>query len=139
MAKKIHGWLIMYTYQIKAKRFITHFSILALLCMSSSALFAADMSGRYLVSGIGKDSCRSFVDADNEGRSYYLTWLSGYLTSHNYHAEDTYSIVNKKSVEDLEIWMRGYCFANLEHRYEQAAKGLLRSLEYRKKKNYYDK
>lgn len=129
----------MFTHLIKAKKSITFFPLLAVLCLLSTVSIAADMSGRYLVSGIGKDSCRSFVDADSVGRSYYLTWLSGYLTSHNYHAENTYSIVNKTSVEDLEAWMRGYCFANLEHRYEQAAKGLLRSLEYRKKKNYYDK
>ena len=128
----------MFTKLFKAKNSITYLLLLALLCLLSNVVSAADMSGRYLVSGIGKDSCRSFVDADNVGRSYYLTWLSGYLTSHNYHAEGTYSIVNKKSVEDLEAWMRGYCFANLNHRFEQAAKGLLRSLEYRKKKNYYD-
>lgn len=110
-----------------------------LLFIFSSKLFAADMAGRYLVSGIGKDSCRSFVDADSVGRSYYLTWLSGYITSHNFRVENTYSIVNKKSVDDLETWLRGYCFANLNDTFEQAAKGLVRSLEYFKKKNYHDK
>ncbi len=110
-----------------------------LLFIFSSKLFAVDMAGRYLVSGIGKDSCRSFVDADDVGRSYYLTWLSGYITSHNFSAENTYSIVNKKSVDDLETWLRGYCFANLNDTFEQATKSLVRSLEYFKKKNFYDK
>lgn len=110
-----------------------------LLFVVYSQLLAADMAGRYLVSGIGKDSCRSFVDVDNVGRSYYLTWLSGYISSHNYHSQDTYSIVNKKSVDDLETWMRSYCFANLDYTFERAAKGLVRSLEYFKKKNFYDK
>ncbi len=112
---------------------------LSLLFIYTTPLFAADVGGRYLISGIGKDSCQSFVDADAVGQSYYLTWLSGYITSHNYHSEGTYSIVNKKSVQDLETWLRGYCFANLDHTFEQAAKGLVRSLEYFKKKNYYDK
>lgn len=129
----------MYTHSFKFRKFVTLCLAIALLSLLSNNLFAEDLGGRYLVSGIGKDSCRSFVDADNLGRSYYLTWLSGYLTSHNYHAEGTYSIVNKKSVDDLENWLRDYCFVNMEHRFEQAAKGLLRSLEYRKKKNYYDK
>ena len=97
------------------------------------------MAGRYLVSGVGKDSCRSFVDADEVGKSYYRTWLSGYISSHNFHAEDTYSIVNKKTVDELEAWLRGYCFSNMEHTYEQAAKNLIRKLDYFKKKNYYDK
>ena len=116
-------------------------SIAIMVCFLAynSPLFAADMGGRYLISGVGKDSCQSFVDADAVGQSYYLTWLSGYITSHNYHVEGTYSIVNKKSVQDLETWLRGYCFANLDDTFEQAAKGLVRSLEYFKKKNYYDK
>ena len=96
------------------------------------------MAGRYLISGIGKDSCISYIDADDEGRAYYLTWLSGYITAHNFNVEDTYSIVNRKSVSDIETWLRGYCFANTNHTFEQAVKGLVRSLEYTKKKNYYD-
>ena len=113
--------------------------VLALQFIFFPPLFAADMAGRYLISGVGKDSCQSFVDADAVGQSYYLTWLSGYITSHNYHAEDTYSIVNKKSVDDLQTWLRGYCFANWDHTFEQATKALIRSLNYFKKKNYYDK
>ena len=59
-------------------------SIWFLFVIANSAN-AADMAGRYLVSGVGKDSCRSFVDADVVGKSYYRTWLSGYITSHNYN------------------------------------------------------
>ncbi|MCZ6565635.1 MAG: hypothetical protein O6852_05820 [Gammaproteobacteria bacterium] len=115
------------------------FVSVVLVFIANSQLLAADMGGRYLVSGIGKDSCRSFVDADNVGRAYYLTWLSGYISSHNYHSQNTYSVINKKSVDDLETWLRSYCFANLDDTFEQAAKGLIRSLKYFKKKNFYDK
>ena len=100
---------------------------------------AADMAGRYLVSGAGKDSCLSYVDADAIGKSYYRAWLSGYITSYNYLSEDTYSIVNKETVEKLEAWLRGYCFANTKHTFDQAVKSLMRKLNYFKKKNYYDK
>ncbi len=106
---------------------------------NSSSLHAADMAGRYLISGAGKDSCRSFVDADAVGKSYYRAWLSGYITAHNYYSEGTYSIVNNTTVEELETWLRGYCFSNMTHTYEQAAKGLMRKLEYFKKKNFFDK
>ena len=111
---------------------------LVLGLLFSSWLFATDMAGRYLVSGIGKDSCISYVDAEEEGRAYYRTWLSGYITAHNYHADNTYSIVNKKSVSDIDNWLRGYCFSNPSHTFEQAVKRLVRSLEYNKQKNYYD-
>ncbi len=116
-----------------------HIVVLSLYLLFSSSAYAVDMGGRYLVSGVGKDSCQSYVDSDEIGQSYYRAWLSGYITSYNYYEEDTYSIVNKKSVNDLETWLRGYCFANLDHSFEQAAKGLMRSLKYFKKKNFYDK
>ncbi|MFK7814944.1 MAG: hypothetical protein AB8B92_01270 [Gammaproteobacteria bacterium] len=114
-------------------------AMLFLLLTSVSSLHAADMAGRYLISGAGKDSCRSFVDADAVGKSYYRAWLSGYITAHNYYSDSTYSIVNKMTVDELEAWLRGYCFSNMTHTYEQAAKGLMRKLEYFKKKNFYDK
>ena len=122
------------------KRLVSH-AILSIwfLFVITNLVSAADMAGRYLVSGVGKDSCRSFVDADEVGKSYYRTWLSGYITSHNYRSEDTYSVVNEKTVDELEAWLRGYCFSNMTHTYEQAVKGLMRKLEYFKKKNFYDK
>ena len=110
-----------------------------IIFVSTSTTNAADMAGRYLVSGAGKDSCRSYVDADEVGKSYYRAWISGYISAHNYYSEGTYSIVNKMTIDDLEVWLRGYCFSNTKHTYEQAAKGLMRKLEYFKKKNFYDK
>jgi hypothetical protein len=122
------------------KRVILGIMLSMLLMMASlSTSHAADMAGRYLISGAGKDSCRSFVDADEVGKSYYRAWLSGYITSHNFYSTGTYSIVNKMTVNELETWLRGYCFSNMTHTFDQATKGLMRKLEYFKKKNYYDK
>jgi len=121
------------------KHFLCRAMISVLLIVFVNNVNAADMAGRYLVSGVGKDSCRSYVDADALGDSYYRTWLSGYISAHNYHSDDTYSVVNKKTVEELETWLRGYCFSNMTHTYEQAVKSLMRKLEYFKKKNFYDK
>ncbi len=113
--------------------------IISALMIICSLAQAADREGRYLISGIGKDSCTSFVDADDVGKAFYRTWFSGYITAHNFHAEETYSIVNEKSVQDLETWLRSYCFANLGNSFDQAVKALMRSLEYTKKKSLYAK
>ena len=121
------------------KQVVRHVMICMLFLSVTGTVNAADMAGRYLISGAGKDSCRSFVDADEVGKSYYRAWLSGYITSHNYYSENTYSIVNKKTVKELETWLRGYCFSNMNNTFEQAVKSLMRKLEYFKKKNYYDK
>ena len=121
------------------KRYLRQIISLLLMFIMADSSNASDMAGRYLVSGAGKDSCRSFVDADEIGKSYYRAWLSGYISAHNYHSEDTYSIVNKSPVDELEAWLRGYCFSNMRNTYEQAVKSLMRKLEYFKKKNFYDK
>ncbi len=124
---------------MKHKLYFAKIFLVFVLVFAGNLVNSADMAGRYLVSGVGKDSCRGFVDADEVGKSYYRTWLSGYISSYNYLTEDTYSIVNEKTVEELEAWLRGYCFSNISHTYEQAVKSLMRKLEYFKKKNYYDK
>lgn len=125
--------------RLKRKQAVRRVMIGILISVSFCMANAADMAGRYLVSGAGKDSCRSFVDADEVGKSYYRAWISGYISAHNYYSSDTYSIVNKMTIDELEAWLRGYCFSNMTHTYEQAAKGLMRKLEYFKKKNFYDK
>ena len=124
---------------MKLKLCFTHILLILLLGSAANVAGAADMAGRYLISGAGKDSCRGYVDADEVGRSYYRAWLSGYISSYNYLSKNTYSIVNKKTVDELEVWLRGYCFSNMTHTYEQAVKNLMRKLHYFKKKNYYDK
>ena len=125
--------------KLNHKRLVRQVMMCLLLFVIFGTTQAADMAGRYLVSGAGKDSCRSYVDADEVGRSYYRAWISGYISAHNYYSDGTYSIVNKMTIDDLEAWLRGYCFSNTTHTYEQAAKGLMRKLEYFKKKNFYDK
>ena len=92
---------------------------------------AADDTGRYLTMGLGNQSCKSFLSENDEGASYYLSWLAGYMTAYNRLEDDTYSILGKsKTVDNIESWLRDYCTVNGNQTFEEAARNLLRNLKY---------
>ena len=93
--------------------------------------FAADDTGNYLTMGLGNSSCKSFLNEDDNGAAYYLSWLAGYMTAYNYSQEDTYSILGEtKTVTQVESWLRDYCTVNGDETFEEAVRNLLRNLKY---------
>lgn len=104
--------------------------ILALTGLSSAlTTHAADQAGQYLVMGLGNSSCKSFLNEDDEGAAYYISWLAGYMSSYNHLAEDTYSVLGaSKSVIELETWLRDYCALNGAETFESATRNLIRNL-----------
>lgn len=110
-------------------------SVLVLVLISLVATIplshAADDTGQYLTMGLGNLSCKSFLNEDEEGAAYYLSWLAGYMTAYNHLAEDTYSILGKtKTIGQLESWLRDYCTVNGDQTFEYAIRNLLRNLKY---------
>ena len=90
---------------------------------------AADENGQYLVMGLGNSSCKSFLNEDEAGAAYYISWLAGYMSSYNHTTEDTYSVLGAtKSVLELETWLRDYCAFNGAESFENAARNLIRNL-----------
>lgn len=92
---------------------------------------AADDTNQYLTMGLGNLSCKSFLNEDEEGAAYYLSWLAGYMTAYNHLAEDTYSILGEtKTIGQIESWLRDYCTVNGDETFESATRNLLRNLKY---------
>jgi hypothetical protein len=92
-------------------------------------LHAADQTGQYLVMGLGNSSCNSFLNEDEKGAAYYLSWLAGYMTTYNHLTEDTYSVLGEsKSALELETWLRDYCALNGAETFESATRNLIRNL-----------
>lgn len=97
----------------------------------ASTVNAADDTGQYLIMGLGNLSCESFLNQDDEGAAYYLSWLAGYMTAYNQLQEDTYSILGKsKTIDNIESWLRDYCTINGDETFANAARNLLRNLKY---------
>lgn len=105
--------------------------LFTLLFITTSPSHAADDTGQYLTMGLGNLSCKSFLNEDDEGAAYYLSWLAGYMTSYNYLAEETYSILGEtKTIGQVESWLRDYCTVNGDETFESAIRNLLRNLKY---------
>jgi hypothetical protein len=86
----------------------------ALLAVSSITAMASDQLGRYVVHGMGTESCGSFVQARRQPDNWsgYGTWLTGYLTSVNVYTEDTYDISGTTDLEGIKLWVENYCQKN---------------------------
>ncbi len=105
--------------------------VFILLISTNSSSYAADDTGHYLTMGLGNLSCKSFLNEDDEGAAYYLSWLGGYMTAYNHLSEDTYSILGEsKTIRQIESWLRDYCTVNGNHNFESAIRNLLRNLKY---------
>ena len=115
----------------KLIKFSTRLLVLTFLIATNPSSHAADDTGQYLTMGLGNLSCKSFLNEDEEGAAYYLSWLAGYMTAYNHLSEDTYSIVGKtKTIEQIESWLRDYCTINGDKTFESAIRNLLRNLQY---------
>jgi hypothetical protein len=116
--------------QTPNKLFAT-FLVLTLLITFHSPSYAADDTGQYLTMGLGNLTCKSYLNENEEGAAYYLSWLAGYMTAYNHLEEDTYSILGEtKTIGQLESWLRDYCTVNSGHTFESAIRNLLRNLKY---------
>ena len=105
--------------------------LFTLLIASNFPSHAADDTGQYLTMGLGNLSCKSFLNEDEAGAAYYLSWLAGYMTAYNHLAEETYSILGEtKTIGQVESWLRDYCTVNGEEKFESAIRNLLRNLKY---------
>ena len=99
------------------------------LC-SSEGIYAADESGQYLVTGLGNSSCRTYLSDGKKGQTYYMAWLSGYITRHNQKAYLTYSVAGKKTYAGITQWLNDYCVSNPMDTFERAADKLLTHMHY---------
>lgn len=91
---------------------------------------AADENGQYLVTGLGNASCRTYLSDGKKGQTYYMAWLSGYITRHNQKAYLTYSVAGKKTYAGITQWLNDYCTTHPSDTFERAADKLLTHMHY---------
>ena len=63
-----------------------------------------DISGQFAIKGIGKLSCREFIEAKDNGESSYLQfggWIEGFLSASNKHLNQTYDIAPWQTTETI--------------------------------------
>ena len=122
--------------------------LLALAAITSSSADALE-SQLWRVSGIGADSCASYVLAldDNrpsaaivmEGKTYYTManaytqWINGFVTSANMSGPSTLSYQINVDINGVALWVKSYCAAHPSEPVVAAAGAFVRAHRLRTK------
>lgn len=118
-------------FSLHLSKLKTLFQIILLSALFNTSGNTADDTGQYLVMGLGNLSCKSYLNENDDGAAYYLSWLAGYMTAYNHLHEETYSILGKtKTIDQVESWLRDYCTVNGDDSFESAIRNLLRNLKH---------
>jgi hypothetical protein len=80
-----------------------------LLCASAHA---ADKNDNFQILGAGASVCQKYLDAGKQDHLYAETWWAGYVSAVNRLTDDTWSIVGKNSVDDINGLILQECTAH---------------------------
>lgn len=118
------------------KRIVT-LAVFAGILGATAMTPARDMDDQYAVFGVGGENCATYLVArDQAGNAerWYHHWLSGYLTAVNNAGASTYNILGDNSMADILDWLEGYCAANPNANFANAAADLV-TLLYQDRQN----
>ncbi len=86
-----------------------------IFCISVSAnSFSSEMS-----KGLGLTKCKTFNTASNDEKVIYMSWLAGFISSHN--------ILKKKlhakniTYNRSQLWIESFCYNNPNQNFKNAA------------------
>tara|TARA_B100000941_G_scaffold254714_1_gene203036 strand:+ start:313 stop:621 length:309 start_codon:yes stop_codon:yes gene_type:complete len=91
-----------------------------LFCISFSAIsFSSEM-----VKGLGLTKCTTFNSATNDEKVIYMSWLAGFMSSHN--------ILKKKmhakniTYNRSQLWIESFCYNNPNQTFKNAATSFIK-------------
>jgi hypothetical protein len=73
-------------------------------------------------------TCQKYLDAGKQDRLYAETWWAGYATAVNRLTDDTWSIMGKKSVDDVNDLLQQECTAHPDDPIATAVQSVLEDL-----------
>ncbi len=106
------------------KRNVCSWALAILGSIVSTTINARDMDDQYAVFGVGAENCASYLVARDRGgvpERWYHQWMAGYLSAVNNAAASTFNILGEKSMADILDWLEGYCAANPNSNFTNAA------------------
>ena len=71
-----------------------------------------------IVKGIGISKCLTFNNSEAEEKIVYISWMAGYITSHNILKKNVHA--NNISYDRTQIWLEYYCFKNPNKNFKDA-------------------
>lgn len=106
--------------------------VLVAVLVGAFSAHAADGEKRFAVKGAGVAPCSKFIelfDAKDNDVLLFAGWLTGYLTSSNQHAPNTFDLAPWQSTEVLLFLMRDLCGRAPEEQFYRVAAGMTQLLE----------
>ena len=70
---------------------------------------AADNNGKFLIKGLGTQSCSDYLKFSQTDKLITETWWAGYLTALNRTTEDTYNLLGETTPAQANAWLEDYC------------------------------
>jgi hypothetical protein len=129
---------------------------LVLLAMLTTAeVYAIDSNNRYFAFGLGQRSCDDYLkfrerklDTLEQQHPRFTKeelydivnriteqWIAGFLTAHNLYVSDTYNVVAKGSMDDIEARLEAACRANPKEYFAEAMVSVVQQLNPERVKN----
>ncbi|SDX78553.1 HdeA/HdeB family protein [Roseicitreum antarcticum] len=85
---------------------------LVLAAWAVSGAQAATREGDYAMVGAGALTCRTYMLASTEERTFAETWWAGYMSAMNRVTDDTYDLLGDYEVADFNAYLDDYCRDN---------------------------
>lgn len=104
---------------------------LALACLCTTTVLAADAENRFAIKGAGIAKCSAFVqafDARSNDAYIFAGWISGYVTALNQHTPKTFDLAPWQTTDVLMIMLRDLCGRNPDQQVYRVAGGLMQIL-----------
>jgi len=89
------------------------FFLLIILAFFSNASVSSEM-----VKGLGVTKCTTFIDSGIEEKIIYMSWMAGYISSHNILKKKLHA--KNLSFNRSKIWIESYCYNNPEKTFKDA-------------------
>ena len=98
--------------------------------------FATDKNGNYAIWGVGNSACIKYTKsrAANDYNDYRL-FLMGYLTAYNHQMDETFSISNSMTMDEILKWLDDECELKPMSGFDQAIMGFI--VEHNAKRSKY--
>ena len=96
--------------------------------LACASAHAADKNDNFQVLGAGALTCQKYLDAGKQDRLYTETWWAGYATAVNRLTDDTWRIMGKKSVDDVNDLIQQECTAHPDDMIATAVHNVLEDL-----------
>lgn len=93
---------------------------IAALVLSLSPAMAADGNGRFQIFGAGSLTCAAYNGASAQDKLYAETWWAGYVTAMNRSTADTYNLLGKNTVQQVNDYLKDWCMKNPNAHFAQA-------------------